>query len=127
MVVIRGPGGQVDVSDREDRKLGIVITPDPPVVNTEDLAKDETVQELVDQNAPFHLLWDYGDRIDDQPVFVGKAPAGAALTSAVWRVLKVRYESSAVNARVVESDMRLGVTWANRSAPENHALPAWTF
>lgn len=127
MVVLRGAGGQVGIGDRGGRKLGVVVGPDASDVNADSLAKDEAVQRFVGHGGPLHVLMDYGDRVDDQPVYIGEAPAAAPFTHPVWKVIKFRYESDEVNARVVESDTRLGLTWMERSMPESQMQPSWGF
>lgn len=76
---------------------------------------------------PVHINLDYSTRTDTQPVYLGKAPEGVAVGTASWTVLKFRYESTGADARMLEFDVRTGISWTNRADPTLNGKTAWGF
>lgn len=74
-------------------------------------------------NEPVAIKVDYGARTDDQPIYIGKAPAGTVDATLNWVVHKLGYTSD----RLVQFDTKRGISWTNRASPESDGQSVWSF
>jgi hypothetical protein len=70
------------------------------------------VEDVARGISDYETRLDYDVRVDEQPVFIGRAPAGAATADDVWTVEKLTYDGS---SRPTRKQVFIDVAWDDRA------------
>lgn len=62
----------------------------------------------------YETLFDYGTRVDSQPVYIGQAPQGSATSVKVWLINFFEYDAAVPANRVTRIQAKVGA-WADRA------------
>lgn len=118
----RNLGGGGSVRIRDDQEFAVSNFPSSTEVSnfpaTQAVSGTVTVSgsDLSDIKrglTDYETRLDYSTRLDDQPIYVGRAPANTATTATTWTIEKLTYDA---NGRPTRTQVFSAASWDNRGS-----------
>jgi hypothetical protein len=103
-----GSSGPSNIASDPNRLLGHVDVDNFPG----DYAREATLADVKRSITDYRTLLDYDNRVDGNPVYVGKNLQTAAQSAATWTIQRLNYD---LTSRLTDVQVLTGVAWTGRA------------